>query len=245
MSITITRSPAFILVFSKVGVTRRSEMDRFPIDGHHIFFIFFIRLAQIRYPHLVTSLNKSFQSSNMSGLLFMSSEDFHIKKGTKGNIMCHNTPGFSLILFYSTNCGHCSQIVPVFKKLPGTVGGCQFGMVNVDRNRACVKMSQNTISPIEYVPLIILYVHTKPYMIYTGEANLNEIRSFVIDIAKNIQTKQKFSNERVKDDGKTLPVYTTIGTPIVGSCKDNVCYLEFDDAYQKPPSKNGGRDNYR
>ena len=92
----------------------------------------------------------------MSGLLFLSTEDFHLVKGTKGAIMTTNIPGFSLILFYSTQCEHCQSLIPIFKQLPGTVGGCQFGMINVSHNKQCVLMSRETIAPIRVVPYIIL-----------------------------------------------------------------------------------------
>ena len=67
----------------------------------------------------------------MSGLLFLTSDDFNIQKGTKGNIVCNNIRGFSLILFYSTSCPHCEKFIPIFKNLPGSLPGCQFGLINI------------------------------------------------------------------------------------------------------------------
>jgi hypothetical protein len=99
----------------------------------------------------------------MSGLLFLSSDDFLIGKGTKGDILCNSIPGFSLILFYSTQCSHCQTLIPIFKKLPGTINGCQFGMINISTNKECIRMASNTIAPIIYVPYIVLYVQGKPY----------------------------------------------------------------------------------
>ena len=43
------------------------------------------------------------------------------------------------------------------KQLPGTVTGCQFGMINVSKNKKTIRMSKNTITPLTYVPYIILY----------------------------------------------------------------------------------------
>ena len=67
----------------------------------------------------------------MSGLLFLAIEDFVLSKGTKGNILCTSIPGFSLILYYSTQCPHCQTLIPIFKKLPGSINGCQFGIINI------------------------------------------------------------------------------------------------------------------
>jgi hypothetical protein len=167
----------------------------------------------------------------MSGLLFLTSEDFTISKGTKGNILCHSIPGFSLILFYSTQCEHCQLLIPIFKKLPGTIGGCQFGMVNVGANKAVVRMSKETIAPITYVPYIVLYINSKPFMSYRGPHDAGEIRRFVFEIAQKVNSKQKFSDEAaIKEDPRGgIPAYT-IGHPL---CGDDVCYLEFDEAYSK------------
>jgi hypothetical protein len=167
----------------------------------------------------------------MNGLLFLSSEDFSITKGNKGNILCHGIPGFSLILFYSTQCHHCEKLIPLFKKLPGTLGGCQFGMINVSSNKKCVQMSNDTVAPIAYVPYIILYIQGKPFMRYNGPHEVEEIRRFVIEVANKVQNKQKFTSETVKDDKKSIPEYT-IGVPLCGP-DNNVCYLEFDNAYGK------------
>ena len=37
----------------------------------------------------------------MSGLLFLTKEDFSLKRGVKGNELVHSIPGFSFILFSS------------------------------------------------------------------------------------------------------------------------------------------------
>lgn len=169
----------------------------------------------------------------MSGLLFLTDDDFVIQKGTKGNIMCNMIPGFSLILFYSTHCEHCQHLIPIFKKLPGTIAGCQFGMINVSTNRGCLEKAKHTIAPVRYVPYIVLYVNGKPFMEYQGPAELGEIQRFIIDTTKNLTKKQTFSQQRqqVPQKGKKkIPKYT-IGIPVYGKGNDNVCYLEFGTAY--------------
>jgi len=167
----------------------------------------------------------------MSGLLFLTSDDFLLEKSNKGNILVHNIPGFSLILFYSTQCVHCKLLIPIFKKLPGTIGGCQFGMINVTSNKDCVRMSKDTIAPITYVPYIVLYIQGKPFMRYGGPHDGSEIKRFVLEVSNKVQNKQKFTSENIKEPEKGkpgIPQYT-IGHPLYGS--DNVCYLKMDEAY--------------
>ena len=132
----------------------------------------------------------------MSGLLFLSNEDFNIAKGAKGNILCTSIPGFSLILFYSTQCPHCANLIPIFKKLPGTIGGCQFGIINVSTNKQCIKMSKETIAPVTYVPYIILYVAGKPFMRYQGPHEISEINRFVLEVAQKVNKKESAKGEK-------------------------------------------------
>lgn len=168
----------------------------------------------------------------MSGLLFLTSDDFQLQRGSKGNILCTNIQGFSLVLFYSTQCSHCQTLIPIFKRLPGSVGGCQFGMINVSHNRQCVMASRETIAPIKEVPYIVLYVNGKPYMRYQGPNDAKEIGRFIVEVARKVQANQSFNrdDQRVKEDPKGgIPAYT-IGKPLHGP-DDKVCYLEFNDAY--------------
>ena len=148
--------------------------------------------------------------------------------------MCHSIPGFSLILFYSTQCVHCQKLIPIFKKLPGSIGGCQFGMINVSTNKTCVQMSKETIAPITFVPYIILYINSRPFMRYQGPHDLMEIKRFVFEVAQKMENKQKFSEDVKEDPRGGIPSYT-IGHPLYG--EDNVSYLEFQTAYIPPETK--------
>lgn len=168
----------------------------------------------------------------MNGLLFLANADFRVQKGIKGDVMCHSIPGISLILFYSNQCGYCKNLIPIFRNLPGSIGGCQFGMVNVGLNKEAVVMSKKTIAPITYVPYIVLYVNGVPFMSYKGPHDLVEIKRFVFEVGQSVQSKTQFVNPNVKKGIRdSIPEYT-IGRPLYGE-DDKVCYLEFGTAYKK------------
>jgi hypothetical protein len=80
------------------------------------------------------------------------------------------------------------------------------------------------------VPLIILYVHGKPFIRYDGPHEENEIRAFLIDVTNKLQTKEKFSSDKVKEtkNEREIPAYT-VGHPLYGD--EDVSYLEFEEAY--------------
>jgi len=176
----------------------------------------------------------------MSGLHYLSTEDFIIAKGIKGPVLCNTIRGFSLILFYSDKCPHSRALLPIFKRLPGSVGSCQFGMINVDRNMHCIGMSKRTIAPVEYVPYVVLYVNGKPYMSYKGPHEMEDIKRFIFDVSQNVSKKLHASAVgsgaaqagRVApvirhDAKKAIPEYT-LGSPLCGD--DKVTYLEFSPA---------------
>lgn len=171
----------------------------------------------------------------MSGLLFLTSKDFFIGKGVQGKILCHNIPSFSLILFYSTRCGHCNTLLPIFKRLPGTINNCQFGIINVSskEGRPVLELSKETISAIEFVPFIILYVNGRPFLRFNGPRDENIIRQFVVETAKKIQERQPFTQKdgiKLAKKGKGIPEYS-LGTPLCGT--DKVCYLTEEDLLER------------
>ena len=172
----------------------------------------------------------------MSGLLYPGEEEFFIARGTSGQILCAKINGLALVLFYSTNCVYCKKLIPIFKKLPELVGGCSFAMINVSQARGIIRMSKNTVSPIEFVPYIIFYVNNKPYMRYNGPPEMQAIKDFVVEVANNIQNKQTFAPDKIKDAEREIPEYA-IGKPLCGDGER--CYVSYDDAYpEMPPGTN-------
>ena len=167
----------------------------------------------------------------MSGLLFCTNEDFFIQNIKDQNVLSCNIDGFSFILFYSTQCKFCKQLVPIFKSLPGTIGGCKFGMLNISKNKEIIQKSIHSSTEIKYVPLMILYIDGKPFMRYDGPLDKQSILEFIVNVANSIQDKQNFSeNKEIVQPKKEIPEYC-IGRPLCG--KNNRCYVKYDNAYQK------------
>lgn len=167
----------------------------------------------------------------MSGLLFLTYEDFFPIKGSKGPMLGNNLKGLSLVFFYSPSCDHCRNLMPIFKMLPNKIGGCQFAMINISQNRQVVEISRQTVVPISYVPYIVLYVNGKPYIRYDGPHEENEIKRFIFEVANNLQNREKFiqSENKTKQVEKSRNPQYTIGVPLFGD--DDDYYLEFDQAY--------------
>lgn len=164
----------------------------------------------------------------MNGLLFLSSEDFFVNDVQNEKLLStHLKQNLLLVLFYSTQCEHCKRAIPIFRQLPQVIHGCSFGMINVSTNARVVHMSRSTISPIQYVPLVILYVNGEPFYKYKGALTLPDIQKFVVQMSQMLESKQQFVKPPEKEM-KRIPEYS-IGVPY---CDEDVCYLEFDEAYE-------------
>ena len=171
-----------------------------------------------------------------TGLFYLNETDFIIKENQKGKSLTVGLDGYSLVLFYSTKCQHCQSLIPIFKKLPQTVGGCTFAMVNVSQNKGLIAKSATTRSPIKYVPLLILHINGEPYMRYDGPHKIEEIKRFVIEIAQKVsknnkpQSNTQNSNSAPENVASEVPAYT-IGRPKNAGKRNEVCYLGFESAY--------------
>jgi len=164
-------------------------------------------------------------------LIFLTEDDFTIFSGRKGPEMCVGIQNFSLILFYSNQCSYCQSLIPIFKNLPNAIGNCHFGMVNISNNRGLVALSQQTTTPLTYVPYIVLYINGHPFMLYEGPPDINIIGEFIHKVANDVRSRQAFVAQTVKnpDTGRReIPAYT-VGHPVRGH--DNRCYLNYDNAY--------------
>src|SRR5438105_828544 len=101
-----------------------------------------------------------------SSLLFLMDDAFTLRQSKTDRLLCNNLPGISLVLFYSDDCKHCEDCIPIFEQLPNNLNGCAFAIVNLDKNKKLVELSRDTLLQIEYVPLIVAYVDGKPYVRY-------------------------------------------------------------------------------
>lgn len=143
----------------------------------------------------------------MNGIHFLGDDDFIIRQGDKGLILSliYDAKGIALVLFYSTECPYCESLIKIFKQLPTHVNGCQFAMINVNRNMSLVEKSKNTIAPISYVPDLILYVNGSPYVRYDGPHHIDHIKDFIIEINLKIKKMAFMDIDNKKSYQETSP----------------------------------------
>jgi hypothetical protein len=170
----------------------------------------------------------------MSQILFPTSKEFFLDKAPKGNVMCCTQKGIMFVLFHadSARCTYCEEIIPEFRKLPYSMAGIKFAMVNINKNKELVDMSSKTIAPITYVPYMILYVEGRPFTRYDGERKLQDILGFLNTVLNGLKNKRDFFENKNFKLESDVPVYTT-GSQMNVICdtEKGVCYLSSKDAY--------------
>ena len=163
-------------------------------------------------------------------LYFLNSGDFEVKD--KRLLYKHDRPELTLVLFYSTDCPHCKPLLPMIQQLAYQLKGCNYALLNVKENYSAAMMSKSTSTPIAYVPMIILYYAGEPIQKYSLSYSLENLRSFIIEAAKNVKGSFRANSESSKTGGpaaKSIPAFTT-GTPFCDE-ETGVCYLNFENAY--------------
>lgn len=160
-------------------------------------------------------------------ILFLTNEEFSIKEVNSSQLLCCDIKGFFLCLLYSTECPHCDEMIQIFKNLPGTIGGCQFGVINVSKNKKVIIDSMKTENQIKYVPMCILYHNGIPRVLYKGPRNIQAIQKFVVEVAEKL-SKESFSNKKSQENSKQS-FYDNCTRVDNYLCNGDVCY--FSDVY--------------
>lgn len=172
------------------------------------------------------------------GIYFLSGKDFHVRQNIDGKLLSleADIKGINLVLFYSNECSYCDEVMLEFKKLPEHIFGCSFSMINLNQNKDVVHMSKETLTPLTYVPEMILYLDNLPYTKYEGKASLEEIQQFIRDVSNNLQNNTFTTTTPSVKHEEPMISTTTTKSPYVIENTDlpvskktkKVCYLEDD-----------------
>ena len=182
----------------------------------------------------------------LKGIFFLTSNDFQVESSPSDpneNLLCITKDestlqlreGLTLILFYSNNCSYCDNLISEYKRLPSNLLGVNYGMINLNNHPTVVNMSNESISPIKYVPVLILYLNGLPYLEYEGENTLESIKAFILQISEKLNTVTSFTNTSSHSDDPTdiQTIQETknleqqaMGKPYKKKKKKNVCYMK-------------------
>lgn len=126
----------------------------------------------------------------MSGILYLDVKDFELVKTPSNQISLYNNiRGTSFILISHRKCKKCCELIPNFKKLPSSLKNCQFGILDITFDRRIIELAKKTILGINYVPYMFICYNGLPIMEYKGDNNIINIRNFIIEVDKEINSK--------------------------------------------------------
>ena len=138
-------------------------------------------------------------------ILFLLNQDFTVRPGgiESNPVMKISVNGLVLVFFHSPRCAICTRKVPLFKSFQRYIGGCRLALVNAT-DSGIVYKSQNTTTPIQYVPFIVLYNNGVPYAEYKGPMDLENIQNFIHSLSKEIQNSFITPHKKIVSRGGPL-----------------------------------------
>jgi len=187
----------------------------------------------------------------MSSVLYLGEQDFYVGKGNRGNVICCNQPGVVFVMFHADPkvCQFCDLAKPEFMQIGQVIASAKFALCNLSRCKGLVTQSFQTITPLDKVPLFILFVNGRPFMNYNGEKQLNAFAEFMQQALQRLQQATIQTNNggtNVASFGSDNPVKTAHGieydydyitvtnSSMIGqvTCTDEgVCYLTAKESY--------------
>lgn len=111
--------------------------------------------------------------------------------------------GMSLVLFSKNDCPHCTNFVPVYEKAMQYIYNAseqqqpplpmpKFFVCQLDGdNKDIIRMSQATATPLQYVPLLMLYVNNLPYRAFSGQPDIDSVFNFIAENSNALMESQE------------------------------------------------------
>jgi len=156
--------------------------------------------------------------------MFLTYHDFDVQQN---ELVLKNLPGYYFVFFTQDGCTYCRDLKPIFDRLESMTTGCNFVYVDVDQgNQQVVSMSHATNNPIEYVPLLLLYINGRCVDRFIPDEkapsnNLTHMSNFLLSHSKQ---PQKTASTNQASTSSRIPPYS-IGIP-GNHASDRVCYIQ-------------------
>ena len=178
----------------------------------------------------------------MSNLFYLGEQDFFLSQGTSGMVVSCNQRGICFVMFHADTgvCPHCDNAKPEFQQLSRIIPGARFGLCNMSRCPNLMAQSLRTQTPLNRVPVFLLFINGRPWLTYAGEKQVKHFANFMQQAMQRIQNQQSFGVSTNSDGQFNVEDVTAEGMPydydlvtvtnssVIGqmTCTDDgVCYL--------------------
>lgn len=99
--------------------------------------------------------------------------------GNAQKTLCINVDGAFLVFFKMMGCENCKAFEPVFVNLSKQESRVMLAVVDLTSNKDIVQWSRQTSTPINAVPVLILYINGRPHAKFNGTKNIVSIQNFI------------------------------------------------------------------
>lgn len=145
----------------------------------------------------------------------LSSKNFRLSSGSKRTLDI-DVGGKILLFIKMDGCPGCSSFYPIFQelsKLDKRVNYVIFDITNPS-NKQVVAMSRESTTPIESVPLILIYNDGSPVAKYKGKKTFEGVQGFITAILKVIESAPSKPQQRsFMQDTPSQYNYSTYNQP--------------------------------
>ena len=122
----------------------------------------------------------------MANISQLTAANFYLS-GKQGQSLAINFPGNMLVFFKLDRCPDCNEFYPRFFELAAEERRVTFGIVNLSISRDVVNLASMSSTPINGVPLFLLYINGFPTYKYTGELTIPSMKSFIVKALINVE----------------------------------------------------------
>ena len=128
----------------------------------------------------------------MNNTQYLGEFDFEVSKSAKGPVIATKVPGVVFVMFHADPgvCQACDLAKPEFGQLFQHFPSAKFAYCNLSRNQRLSSMSFQTITPLNKVPLFIVFVNGRPFVNYTGERQFKFFAEFMQQVLQRLASQQ-------------------------------------------------------
>lgn len=155
-------------------------------------------------------------------IIYLSPRNFGINTVDGKKLLCTSITGISVILFFSPQkCAYSMPAVQEYKSISSSINGVTLAAVNIDQHIDIIKLSRQTITTIDSVPYIMLYLNGIPRQIFPESYSFtgNNMYNFITSVSSVIMqsTKSQQDKSQKKEIQKSTICY--IGEPVMGKSR--------------------------
>lgn len=109
---------------------------------------------------------------------YLSAQNFVIL-GKQQKSLGINLGGNVLVFCKMQKCENCEKFEPIFYQLPLKNNKVTYAIIDISQYREVIEMSRGTNTPIQAVPLLILFINGRPHAKFNGTIHIQSIDNFI------------------------------------------------------------------